>query len=255
MALTKKVRFEVFKRDSFTCQYCGRGAPDVVLHVDHIQPKSKGGTDDLLNLVTSCIDCNQGKKARLLSDDAAISVRKKQLGLLQQRREQLEMLMQWHKSLLTIDDQAITGLCDYWSSLVVGYTINDTGTQFLRKWYKRFGFTEVIEAMQAAVSQYVEYAALPDGGQHATHASVNKAFDYIVRICACNQRVKEKPYLKELYYARGILRHRLSYVNEQEAMELMEEAVLNGVEPSEILKFCRSVRNWTAFRDGIKGEG
>ena len=32
----KKMRFEVFKRDKFTCQYCGRKAPDVILEVDHI---------------------------------------------------------------------------------------------------------------------------------------------------------------------------------------------------------------------------
>lgn len=59
--LSKKIRFEVFKRDQFTCQYCGKKAPDVILHVDHIQPVSKGGTNDLLNLITSCQDCNLGK--------------------------------------------------------------------------------------------------------------------------------------------------------------------------------------------------
>ena len=40
--ISKALRFEVFKRDSFTCQYCGRSAPEVVLEVDHIVPVSKG---------------------------------------------------------------------------------------------------------------------------------------------------------------------------------------------------------------------
>lgn len=40
-SLSKKTRFEVFKRDSFTCQYCGRSAPEVVLQVDHIKPVAK----------------------------------------------------------------------------------------------------------------------------------------------------------------------------------------------------------------------
>ena len=40
-AISKKLRFEVFKRDSFTCQYCGKSAPDVILHVDHILPVKK----------------------------------------------------------------------------------------------------------------------------------------------------------------------------------------------------------------------
>ena len=51
MAVRKKDRFEVFKRDSFTCQYCGKSAPDVILQIDHIVPVSKDGTDDIVNLL------------------------------------------------------------------------------------------------------------------------------------------------------------------------------------------------------------
>lgn len=40
--ISKKTRFEVFKRDSFTCQYCGRTAPDVILEIDHINPVNNG---------------------------------------------------------------------------------------------------------------------------------------------------------------------------------------------------------------------
>lgn len=56
--ITKKLRFEVFKRDNFTCQYCGRMAPDVILEIEHVNPVSKGGDNNILNLVTSCQDCN-----------------------------------------------------------------------------------------------------------------------------------------------------------------------------------------------------
>lgn len=67
--ITKKLRFEVFKRDAFTCQYCGRMAPDVILDVDHINPVSNGGDNDIVNLITSCKDCNRGKgKRKLLID-------------------------------------------------------------------------------------------------------------------------------------------------------------------------------------------
>ena len=41
--IPRTVRFEVFKRDSFTCQYCGVKAPDAVLQVDHIKPVAAGG--------------------------------------------------------------------------------------------------------------------------------------------------------------------------------------------------------------------
>ncbi len=61
MSLKKKTRFEVFKRDGFACIYCGKRAPEVVLEVDHIEPKSNGGSDNFANLITACFDCNRGK--------------------------------------------------------------------------------------------------------------------------------------------------------------------------------------------------
>lgn len=61
MALSVRTRFEVFKRDEFTCRYCGQRSPEVILEVDHIVPECEGGSDDPINLTTSCWDCNRGK--------------------------------------------------------------------------------------------------------------------------------------------------------------------------------------------------
>ncbi len=61
-----KIRFEILRRDKFTCQYCGRKAPDVELQVDHIILKSKGGKYVRENLATSCVECNLGKRDSLL---------------------------------------------------------------------------------------------------------------------------------------------------------------------------------------------
>lgn len=61
VSISKRVRFEVFKRDDFTCRYCGRHPPDVLLEVDHIIPVAEGGTNDEENLATACFDCNRGK--------------------------------------------------------------------------------------------------------------------------------------------------------------------------------------------------
>lgn len=68
--ISKSVRFEVFKRDEFTCRYCGRSTPDVTLHVDHVLALANGGTDDMENLVTSCLECNLGKSDRPLRSSA-----------------------------------------------------------------------------------------------------------------------------------------------------------------------------------------
>jgi 5-methylcytosine-specific restriction endonuclease McrA len=61
--LTKRQRFEILKRDNFTCQYCGRKPPAVTLEVDHIKSVYGGGNNEPRNLITSCLDCNRGKGA------------------------------------------------------------------------------------------------------------------------------------------------------------------------------------------------
>lgn len=65
-----KIRFEIFKRDNFTCQYCGRNVKKdkIKIHCDHIIPRSKGGKNNKKNLITSCEECNLGKSDVLLED-------------------------------------------------------------------------------------------------------------------------------------------------------------------------------------------
>lgn len=63
MAVSKRTRYEVLKRDNHTCRYCGGTAPDAILTVDHVTPVALGGTDDPSNLVAACRDCNYGKSS------------------------------------------------------------------------------------------------------------------------------------------------------------------------------------------------
>ncbi len=60
-------RREVFNRDRYTCQYCGRrGARDLTL--DHVMPRHRGGRHTWENLVTACKTCNHRKAARTPSE-------------------------------------------------------------------------------------------------------------------------------------------------------------------------------------------
>lgn len=90
----KRLRFEIFKRDSFTCQYCGRTPPDATLVIDHINPVALGGDNDPLNLITSCETCNQGKADKPLTKispkpDADIEWLETQQEIAELRRYQL----------------------------------------------------------------------------------------------------------------------------------------------------------------------
>ena len=61
-----RLRKAVFERDHYTCQYCGKKGG--ILEVDHVIPFSKGGSDDMSNLVTSCRKCNR-QKNNMSKDD------------------------------------------------------------------------------------------------------------------------------------------------------------------------------------------
>lgn len=253
MGLSKKIRFEVFKRDKFTCQYCGRSAPDVVLHVDHIKPKVDGGDSEILNLITSCQDCNLGKGAIPLSDDAVITKQRQQLEALQERREQLEMMLEWHRELANLKQDEIEALSQFWSELIPRYNLNENGKKSLSQWRRRFGLIELLESMRIASEQYVKYPFEPEQDPGTpTAESVAHAFDMIPRICANRRREQDKPYLKDLYYIRGILRNRLSYLKEWEAMQLMENAILSGVSATYLQDLSKSVKNWTEFRTTVE---
>lgn len=61
MAVSKRLRFEILRRDNHTCYYCGRRPPEVVLTIDHVVPTALGGEDVASNLVAACQECNGGK--------------------------------------------------------------------------------------------------------------------------------------------------------------------------------------------------
>lgn len=63
MSVSKRLRFEILRRDNYTCRYCGAEAPDVKLEVDHVAPVALGGSDEASNLTTACMDCNSGKSS------------------------------------------------------------------------------------------------------------------------------------------------------------------------------------------------
>jgi hypothetical protein len=62
--LTPQDKFDIAQRDDFTCQYCGGRPGNDKLHIDHLIPYSKRGSNNPENLVTSCEKCNVGKLAR-----------------------------------------------------------------------------------------------------------------------------------------------------------------------------------------------
>ncbi|WP_326768604.1 HNH endonuclease [Streptomyces sp. NBC_01591] len=101
MAVSKRLRYEILRRDNHTCRYCGATAPDAPLCVDHVTPVALGGTDTPNNLVTSCEPCNSGKSSATVdaavvagvSDDAlrwADAMKQAAANMLEQEKPKLE---------------------------------------------------------------------------------------------------------------------------------------------------------------------
>lgn len=72
MAISQRMRFEVLRRDNFTCRYCR--STDNELTVDHVTPVTLGGTDELTNLVAACRHCNAGKSSTVLEAEKVADV-------------------------------------------------------------------------------------------------------------------------------------------------------------------------------------
>lgn len=153
-SIPNKLRFEIFKRDSFKCQYCGRSAPDVILHVDHIDPVSKGGKNDILNLVTSCFECNNGKSNRKISDNSAVSLQKKQLDELNERREQLNMLIEW-KTILEDKSYEIDSIVSFFNKKFdSSVSLTETGKKNLTVLIKKYSVDNILDAINNAYEKY-----------------------------------------------------------------------------------------------------
>jgi cytochrome c553 len=242
--VSKSVRFEVFKRDSFKCQYCGASAPDILLQIDHIKPVSQGGTNDILNLLTACANCNSGKSNKALDDSSALAKRKAQLDDLQERREQLEMMTAWIEGLQDLDEQAAQSLMAYWQKLTPGFTLNERGQQNIRKWLKKFSLDEIMKAMHTAAVQYLKYQN--DG--KITHDSVELGMSKVPGICRVERESLTDPDIKDLYYIRGILRKKCEhYINEREALEWLRTARSWDMPIAELRSIAHQTRNWTHF--------
>lgn len=135
MAVTKRTRFEVLRRDQHTCQYCGEKAPDVVLQIDHVIPVSLGGDDKPSNLVTACKDCNSGKTSippdspmvQSLSAEAAAYA----LGM-------IDKMTRFRADLESLDDYAeeFYGIWDQWTNYHGTYPLPDDHSMSLYRWMR-----------------------------------------------------------------------------------------------------------------------
>lgn len=239
--ISKSIRFEVFKRDKFTCQYCGKSAPDVVLHIDHIQPVSNGGDNSITNLITACAACNGGKSNRELSDDTVIAKQKSQLDELQERRDQLEMMVEWQKGLMNIEADIVAEASSIWSKLVKPFSLTESGLNQLKKLLRTYGFPEVVESMKLSAERYLEFKS---DGKTYDENSVEKTWEYVERIARSRKRMAERPSLADAYKIIGLLKFKIDIHYPGKEAERIAYCLENGVDLESIQQIARIANSW-----------
>lgn len=239
-ALSKKTRFEVFKRDSFTCQYCGAKAPEVVLHCDHINPVVEGGSNDIMNLVTACASCNGGKGARKLDDRSAVERQRAQIEELEARREQLEMMLAWRDAAQAQTVDVVEQIAERIGERG-GYWPNENGKNDIRKWLKTYSLSEVLAAMDESFDHYMKF-----DGHAPDQASWNTAFKKIPVFASMKRQAQDKPYLPRLLYIQAIMRNRAEEPHEN-YVERLEGALERGWSTDDLTAVARKTIGWSGM--------
>lgn len=149
--LSKRIRFEVFKRDQFTCQYCGHRPPDVLLQVDHVIAVAKGGSNDPDNLVTSCATCNAGKSDRPLNGLLPVIDEMARLEAMQEMAERAVTLKQQKEVAVAqqaATEEAMASCLGWWEQ--IGGTADNFQRGSILKFIRDLSVGELYEAFQIA---------------------------------------------------------------------------------------------------------
>ncbi len=150
-SISKRLRFEVFKRDRFTCQYCSAKPPKVPLEIDHIVPVSKNGKNTIDNLITACFDCNRGKSDVELTDvppTLSDTIERKKIA--QEQYAQYKRILNKEKRVI---NNEITEVEDVYSDCFPDYVFTDKFKITVKKFIKALGVEVVSEAMENACTR------------------------------------------------------------------------------------------------------
>lgn len=149
----KSIRFEVFKRDGFICQYCGRTPPAVILEVDHVIPKVEGGPDDINNYVTACFDCNRGKGGKML--DSIPPGVEENLHLMEERREQLKTYNALIEDQEREYEAGAVAIAKFFTEYIPGRSLSDNFKRTsVKRFLKSLPLARVEDAMALACAKY-----------------------------------------------------------------------------------------------------
>ena len=151
--ISKKLRFEVFKRDQFQCVYCGKTPPEITLEIDHIEPVSKGGENGINNLVSACFVCNRGKRNIRL--EQIPNKTSKNIAILKEQEEQLKEYRKLIKKIAGRVNSDIKIINNVYSEAYLGWELSESfKIGSIKKFLSLLPREEIIEALNIAISRF-----------------------------------------------------------------------------------------------------
>ena len=232
--MTKRLRFLIFERDDFTCQYCGRKPPEVILEIDHKIPRDQKGKDEEPNLITSCRDCNRGKRNYLV-----VKPSKEVIILEEEREKQRKALERFYKKEKTRINREIKLIKNYWDTST-SYSFSEHGEKSIEKFLKTFLVEEIKKAISIATIKL----------QPKTQPEAEQKFKYMCGILHNWKKEKECPGILQIirywetrkrgsgYYKENILKEALLKYPIEKIKEMMDSAIAHPTS-SYFRTFCQ----------------
>ena len=241
MVITKKLRFEIFERDGFTCQYCGKKPPDVILEVDHMVSKFNGGGDEKINLISSCFSCNRGKSKKSITTKQRSKSQRQELIKLKEKTAQLDAYYEYKGEASKLQNNIVAKIIQRWTDAGNGIeSLTEHGVKSIASLTSKYTFEDIVESIDIAFN--------------AVHITYENRFKYFCGILKTKQLEKDNP---ELYKRNKFghqfkykIIHKFGHINDR----IYWKFITDGVPLNAIPDYYEDSSTWSQFKDRIFDE-
>lgn len=201
--------------------------------MDHINPVSKGGTNNLLNLVTSCMDCNRGKSNKVLSDDSVAKKQKKMADELAKRKEQIDMFMEWRSGLLEINIKSADMISEYIEKKA-SVTLTEIGKSLILNLVEKYPVKTIIGSIDESFEQTIRRYRCFKG---------NYFFELLPKVCKFYGNYK----LSSFFYMRSIIRIKRIDVDDERIKDICDLFVKTKEDFEYVKESSKKINNYDDF--------
>lgn len=248
-SISPSLRRLILERDEFTCTECGQQVPKVLLYIDKIlSPETEeafAGQPEEDKYTCLCESCYKQAHGHLQFKAATRTA---------ERRQQLEMMVEWRRENRSLTSDTNAYLIDYINGKIEPYSLTKQGAQNVRKAVRKSNFTTALDAIDETFDHYVTY----DKGENINKASVDEFLSKIGGYLYINSL---PPVEKEMYHILNSCKSRFRWWDQQTAKGLVlnyidalreqgwsEDRILEDLK-TELLRASNEQRNWSQWTD------